>query len=247
MLAGELGNSTASNLHYLRPFWSRLRGLHLNTVLAPVYWELIEPREGEFDFSLVDGLIEGARAHDLHLVLLWFGSWKNSMSSYVPAWVKRDQQRFPRSEVSDGRGLEILSPFSKANRTADARAFAALMRHVRANDGARHTVLMVQVENEIGMIPEARDRSDVADSLLAGAVPKQLLEYLSAHRAALAPPLKRAGKRTARAGVGHGGKCSGRIRRRTRYSWPGTSPSTPRLWQRRGAPSMPCRCLSTQR
>jgi beta-galactosidase GanA len=190
MLAGELGNSTASDLEYLRPFWSRLRALHLNTVLAPVYWEMMEPREGEFDFTLVDGLIEGARAHDLRLVLLWFGSWKNSMSSYVPAWVKRDQQRFPRAETSDGRGLEILSPFSQANRAADARAFAALMRHLRVFDGARHTVLMVQVENEIGMIPEARDQSAVADAQFAGAVPGALLKYLAARRNTLAAPLK---------------------------------------------------------
>ena len=80
MLAGELGNSTASDLDYPRRYWPRLQALHLNTVLAPVYWELIEPEEGQFDFALVDGLIEDARAHDMRLVLLWFGSWKNSMA-----------------------------------------------------------------------------------------------------------------------------------------------------------------------
>jgi len=190
MLAGELGNSTASDLEYLRQHWPRLRALHLNTVLAPVSWELIEPDEGQFDFALVDGLIEDARAHGLRLVLLWFGSWKNSMSSYAPAWVKRDHQRFPRSRTSDGRGLEILSPFHEANRDADALAFATLMGHLRELDGAQHTVLMVQVENEIGMIPEARDRSEVADRLFAGAVPAALLEYLSAHRTSLAPALR---------------------------------------------------------
>ena len=64
------------------------------------------------------------------------------------------------------------------------------MRHLNGFDGARHTVLMVQVENEIGMIPEARDRSEVADRLFAGAVPAALLEYLSAHRPNLAPALR---------------------------------------------------------
>jgi beta-galactosidase GanA len=190
MLAGELGNSTASDLEYLREYWPRLQALHLNTVLAPVYWELIEPEEGRFDFALVDGLIEDARAHDMRLVLLWFGSWKNSMSSYAPAWVKRDQERFPRAQMPNGRGLEILSPFSAANRNADALAFAALMRHLRELDGERHTVLMVQVENEIGMIPEARDHSRVADERLADAVPAALLEHLAARRASLAPPLR---------------------------------------------------------
>jgi beta-galactosidase GanA len=190
MLAGELGNSTASDLEYLRPFWPRLRALHLNTVLAPVYWELIEPEEGRFDFDLVDGLVEGARTNEVRLVLLWFGSWKNSMSSYAPAWVKRDQGRFPRARTSDGRALEILTPFSEANRDADARAFAALMRHLGELDGEEHSVLMVQVENEIGMIPEARDHSELANRHFADAVPAALLEYLSANHATLASPLR---------------------------------------------------------
>jgi beta-galactosidase GanA len=190
MLAGELGNSTASDLDYMRPHWRRLETLHLNTVLAPVYWELVEPEEGRFDFSLVEGLIEDARAHDMRLVLLWFGSWKNSMSSYAPAWVKRDQARFPRSQTSDGRGLEILSPFSAANRDADARAFAALMRRLREFDGARHTVLMIQVENEIGMIPESRDQSAVADARFADQVPAALMDHLSSHRQTLSPALR---------------------------------------------------------
>lgn len=190
ILGGELGNSTASDLGYLRRFWPLFDSLHLNTILAPVSWELIELVEGRFDFSSVDGLIGQARAHGERLVLLWFGSWKNSMSSYVPAWVKRDQARFPRSQLPDGRGMEILSPFSAENRAADARAFAALMAHLREVDARRHTVIMVQVENEVGMIPNARDHSDVADALFAGPVPGALLSFLASHRDSLAPGLR---------------------------------------------------------
>ena len=190
ILGGELGNSTASDLDHLRHLWPLFDSLHVNTILAPVSWELIEPVEGRFDFSSVDGLISQARLHDKRLVLLWFGSWKNSMSSYVPAWVKRDQARFPRAELPDGRGMEILSPFSDENRDADARAFAALMAHVRAVDALAHTVVMVQVENEIGMIPNARDHSAVADSLLAGPVPQALMSHLASHRDSLAPALR---------------------------------------------------------
>jgi beta-galactosidase GanA len=187
---GELGNSSASSLEYLRPFWPKLRAMHLNTVIAPVYWELMEPSEGRYAYTLIDGLIADARASDMRLVLLWFGSWKNSMSSYAPLWVKTDQRRFPRTESTRGRRQEILSPFSTANADADARAFAALMRHLRTVDGARHTVLMVQVENEVGMIPEARDHSATADSLFARPVPKELTAYLQRHRQTLAPELR---------------------------------------------------------
>lgn len=202
ILGGELGNSTASSLEEMERHWPRLASLGLNTVLAPVYWELVEPEEGAFDFSLVDGLIEGARRHGLRLALLWFGSWKNCMSCYAPPWVKLDPRRFPRARTSAGKPLEMLSAFHEANEAADARAFAALMRHLREVDGAWHTVIMVQVENEIGMIPEARDHSETADRLYRGAVPAALMEYLAAHRGALAPQLEAAWERCGRKAAG---------------------------------------------
>ena len=163
ILGGELGNSSASSLDYMKPIWPKLVQMNLNTVLAPVYWELIEPKEGKFDFTLVDGLVAGARKHNLRLVLLWFGSWKNSMSCYVPQWVKTDQKRFPRARLKNGQAIEILSAFSNANLDADMKAFAALMRHIRKADSKKHTVIMVQVENEIGMLGDARDYSDAAN------------------------------------------------------------------------------------
>ena len=153
ILGGELGNSSASRREWLKPKWQKLRQAHLNTVLAPVSWELIEPEEGKFDFSTVDWLIEDARAHDMRLVFLWFGAWKNSMSTYTPAWVKRDSKRFPLARDAAGKVQEILSVFGTQTRDADARAFAALMRHIKQVDGELHTVIMVQVENEIGFLP----------------------------------------------------------------------------------------------
>jgi beta-galactosidase GanA len=189
-LAGELGNSTSSSLEYLQPVWDKLEKLNLNTVIVPIYWELIEPVEGKFDFTLVDGLISEARRHNLKLVPLWFASWKNSMSSYAPAWVKTNQRRFPRSVGSDGRGMEILSPFSRENVETDARAFAAFMRHVRQIDEREQTVIMVQVENEIGMIPDSRDRSEMADKLYAGQVPDDLLKYMIEKKEDLIPEFR---------------------------------------------------------
>jgi beta-galactosidase GanA len=185
----ELENSSASSAAFLATVWPRLAAMHVNTVLAPAYWELIEPQEGKFDFRSVDALIAGARRHGMRLVLLWFGSWKNSMSSYAPGWVKRDEPRFARARRSDGEGLEILSAFSSVNLEADARAFAALMRHLRDTDSAR-TAIMVQVENEVGMIPEARDHSAAADAAFAAPLPAALTDDLTKHLDTLAPALK---------------------------------------------------------
>lgn len=163
ILGGELGNSEASSREAMRAHWPKLEAMNVNTVLAPVYWELVEPQEGRFDFSSVDWLIEDARAHDMRLVLLWFGTWKNSMSSYVPSWVKRDTERFARTTGADGRPQEIISAFSDEARDADARAFAALMRHLRDVDGEQATVIMVQVENEVGFLPFAKEGGNGAD------------------------------------------------------------------------------------
>ena len=190
---GELQNSSASSLAYMDAnVWPKVVAMHFNTVLAPVYWQLIEPREGAFDFSTVDGLIRGARQHKVRLVLLWFGTWKNSMSSYVPSWMNRDQDRFPRAAQADGKTLDILSALSANNLNADASAFAALMGHLRAMDSAAQTVIMVQVENEVGMIPEARDHSAAADAAFNAPVPAALTDYLGEHKDRLTPELRKA-------------------------------------------------------
>ena len=189
ILGGELHNSSSSSVEYMKPVWPRLAAMHLNTVLAPIAWETIEPEEGKFDFRSVDGLLEGARENNLRLVVLWFGAWKNTYSSYAPGWVKTDIERFPRVQLSDGRGTERLSPFSTAVRDADARAFAKLMRHLREVDEA-HTVLMVQVENEVGVIPESRDHAPVANASFAAAVPPALTNYLEKHRMVLDPEFR---------------------------------------------------------
>ena len=189
MLAGELHNSSASSLEYMKPIWGRLAALNLNTVLATVSWELLEPEEGKFEFNLVDGLIQQARQHQLRLVFLWFGSWKNGVSTYPPVWVKTNLERFPRAQNKEGANLDVISPFSETARKADARAFAALMRHLREVDGREHTVVMMQVENEVGLLGDSRDRSPLAEAAWAKPVPQELMEYLRKNKASLLPEL----------------------------------------------------------
>jgi hypothetical protein len=174
----------------MRPIWPRLAEIPVNTVLTPLSWELIEPEEGKFDFSLIDGLLAGARQNHLHIVFLWFGSWKNGTSSYAPAWVKQDTRRFPRMMDKDGAPLEILSTLGKASMQADARAFAAVMRHIRDVDGDAHTVLMMQVENEVGVAPDSRDRSPAANEAFEAPVPRELMVYLQQHRDTLLPEFR---------------------------------------------------------
>ena len=180
ILGGELGNSTPSDPSLLAPTFDKLQRIGLNAVMLPVYWDRLEPEEGKFDFSLVREAILQARAHQLHLVYLWFGTWKNSMSCYAPSWVKRDTARFGRARQSSGETMEIVTPQCQAARQADADAFAALMHWTRDFDANDQTVVMVQVENEIGMIPEPRDHSPEAEEAYRGSVPQPLLSRLAA-------------------------------------------------------------------
>ena len=190
VLAGELNNDSSSSLDYMKPIWPKLVQAKLNTVLAPVSWAQIEPEEGKFDFTVLDGVIHGAREHNLHLALLWFASWKNGLSSYPPDWVKKDFERFPRAQIQAGKALELLTPLNDANRDADAHAFAALMRHVKDVDGRQHTVIMIQVENEIGMRLDSRDRSLLANKAFEELVPQQLVDYLQTHKDSLIPEFR---------------------------------------------------------
>ena len=190
ILGGELGNSSASSNEYMRPIWPKLRQLNLNTVIAPVYWELMEPIEGQFNFSLVDSLIKNARLFNMKLVILWFGAWKNSMSCYAPAWVKTNTSRFPRIlDKSDGQ-QEIMTPFSKNNLEADKKAFVRFMRYIKETDSKDHTVITVQVENEIGMLPDARTYDEAANVAFNKSVPEQLINYLKKNKEHLLPEMK---------------------------------------------------------
>ncbi len=188
-LSGELGNNTATSLENMQPIWPKLVSGNLNCVLVALSWAQLEPTEGKFDFALVDGLIRQARFNNLKVVFLWFGSWKNGLSSYAPYWVKQDYHRFPRIRLQNGKSMELLSTFSTATRDADAAAFRALMRHIKEVDGDQHTVLMMQVENEVGVLRDSRDRSDPANQAFAGPVPKELMSYLQAHKDTLSPEL----------------------------------------------------------
>jgi hypothetical protein len=182
VLAGELSNNAATDVEFIKPAWPKLVDAKLNTVLAGVSWAQIEPEEGKFDFHVLDGVVRDARSNNLRLVLLWFASWKNGLSSYAPDWLKKNFERFPRAQIQSGKSLELLTPSSDANRDADARAFAALMRHVKEIDGQQHTVIMIQVENEIGMQGDTRDRSPLANKAFDAPVPKELMDYLQQHK-----------------------------------------------------------------
>jgi hypothetical protein len=173
--SGEIHNSNASSSAYLQEkLWPALRGLNLNSVIVPVYWELLEPAEGKYDFTLVEDLVSQARQEGLKLVFLWFGLWKNAESMYVPSWVKRDTKTYFRTEKVNGEKMTTVSPLCEAAVEKDSLAFAALMRHIREIDEEENTVITIQVENEIGLLGTDRDYSPKAREAFTAIIPEAL-------------------------------------------------------------------------
>lgn len=176
LMLGVQANNSSNYPDMLPLVWPMIDRVHANTLEIPVAWEQIEPQEGKFDFSWVETLLKQARAHDTRLVLLWFGTWKNGSSTYVPEWVKQNPARFPHSRTASG-GYSSLSPFGKNTLNADRRAFVALMTYLRDHD-PDNSVIMVQVENEAGQWRLGRDYGPEATALFEGPVPAALVKKL---------------------------------------------------------------------
>jgi beta-galactosidase GanA len=164
--------------------WPAVDYLHANTLEIPVYWEQFEPGPNRFDPSVVDTIIQQAREHHVRLVLLWFGTWKNGSSHYLPLWMKSEPDKYPRIIGKTGRRVDSPSPHAPATLAADIHAFSELMRHLKAAD-PQHTVILVQVENEPGSWNTVRDYSPEAQKLFNEPVPVELLKAMGTNAPAI--------------------------------------------------------------
>ena len=182
-LGGELFNSSCSSTEWMREHvWPKLRPMNLNSIVATVSWEQIEPEKGVFCFDELDDLIADAEKEGVYLTLIWFGLWKNGASSYVPEWVKLDRKNYWVCGGTDATHIpswfgepsfNTISPLCEKAVQADAKAFAKLMAHIRETD-KNGMVIMMQVENEIGLLGSPRDYSPLANELFASEIPEKV-------------------------------------------------------------------------
>lgn len=180
IIGAELLNSSASSIEYMKDIWPRVRSLNVNTLFLPISWQLLEPEEGKFDYTLIESHIKSAHNNNLKLVILWFGSWKNGNSRYTPNWVKKDVKRFPRMIRKNGYGTTVISNINKNCLAADMKAYKKLVERISQVDKNR-TVLMIQIENEVGLLRSTRDFSPEANKMFEDQVPGELIEYINAN------------------------------------------------------------------
>lgn len=187
MIAGELHNSTSSTPEYFNEALKYAKSMNINTVIASIAWEQFEPQENKFDFTLLDHIIKTTHENNLKLVIIWFGSWKNGESSYMPLWVKQDTKRFFRIKDQNGNSMTAVSPFCTEAMQADAKAFKALMEGIKLRN-QYNDVVMVQVQNEIGAFTKI-DQNKIAQNLYRSNVPEKLVQLLKSNSKSLEPYL----------------------------------------------------------
>ncbi|MFP5039834.1 DUF5597 domain-containing protein [Parasediminibacterium sp. JCM 36343] len=194
MLAGELYNSSASNRAYMESTMKTLSSANLNTVFVPISWELIEPKENQFDFSSIDQTLSLARRNNLKIVFLWLATWKNGISPYAPMWLMQNTEQYWRVKNADGKNTQTLSAFCNATLEADKKAYVEVMKHIAKVDAIENTVLAMQVENEVGVFAQTRDFSPPANEAFSKEVPQSLLQYLIKNEPTIEVELKAAWK-----------------------------------------------------
>ena len=192
MLAGEVNNSSGSNIPHMEKIMKDLHDANMNSLMVSVSWEIIEQTEGVFDFTSVDELLRVARENDIKLGILWFGSWKNGLSPYAPAWVIGDTKRFIRVKNEKGENTRTLTPLCTATLDADSKAFNALMKHIAEVDGKENTILVMQIENEVGILGQTRDFSTDANKAFESQVPADLIQYIVKNKKTLEIELRTA-------------------------------------------------------
>jgi beta-galactosidase GanA len=133
ILGGQVHNSSAWP-GMMQQIWSAVKEMHLNTLEVPIYWEQIESQKGKFDFSLIDTLLNQSRDHKVHLIFLWFATWKNGSNHYLPEWMKSDPEKYPNITDKKGKPVDSPSPNIAATMEADKNAFISVMKYLKKSD-----------------------------------------------------------------------------------------------------------------
>jgi len=179
------------DLQYLDENLDMYKAAGVNTLLIPIAWYTLEPEQGTFDYTMIDAFIEACRERNMMLIPLWFGSIKNAQVSYAPDWIRNDDTYF-RALRGDGSRLNSISPFCETAMKADRNAFQHLMQRIKEKDPEGEIVVMVQPNNETGIIAtdSHRDMSEAATDAWNDEVPDQLMDYLEKHEGSLKPWLQ---------------------------------------------------------
>lgn len=177
-LAGEVHNSSCSSMTYFEEkVLSRIQDIPLNTLLLPIYFEDVEKEEGVYCIEKVQQMIDRCRQYDYKIIFLWYGLWKNGLSTYIPQWMKLDRDTYPFCRQENQKPLYTISPLCQKAIEKDAKAIQQVMSFIKKYDAIEQTVIMLQIENEVGLLESDRDYSSAANLLFHQDIPEDLQTF----------------------------------------------------------------------
>ena len=158
--------------------------MSLNALKVPVKWSMVEPEKGKYDFSYLDHAKRLAEEHHLKLVLNWFGHYASADGTiylnltgelFAPMYIVSDERTYPRAVDGDGVMHHNAASYDyEPIIEHEIEAFRAFLQHIKEVDSQTHTILMIQVENEIAVFgvdrhnpKKWRDHSSAANQRFA--------------------------------------------------------------------------------
>jgi hypothetical protein len=164
----------AETLHAYDHLFPAAKALGLNAVKVPIKWSMVEPKKGVYDFCYLDHVKAMAERNGLRLVVGWFGHYASGDGNiyrnltgevFAPMYVVEDDVTYPRAVDADGIAHHnAISYDYEPIIEVETAAFRAFMEHIRAVDEETHTILLVQVENEIAVFgADRRNRREWRD------------------------------------------------------------------------------------
>jgi hypothetical protein len=164
-----------ADVPYYGDQFDKWRRQGLNTVGAIIQWNRFELRKDVYEYAMIDGLIESAKERNMHLIIVWFGTWRNLQSNYVPRYIWDEKIAFPALKQDGKPENGGVSPFATQCAERDGLALNKLLARAALKDPGHQVLIAVQVENEM---PCYCDFSPAANEHIGEQVPKELLEYL---------------------------------------------------------------------
>ncbi len=149
--------------------YSAAEKMSLNALKVPIKWSMIEPEKGIYDFSYLDHAKSLAEQHHLKLILNWFGHYASGDGTiylnltgelFAPMYIVSDEKTYPRAVDADGVVHHNAASYDyEPIIEREIEAFRAFLQHIKDVDSQTHTILMIQVENEIAVFGVDRHNS----------------------------------------------------------------------------------------
>lgn len=151
-------NCDKMTINEVEIYFRKAKELGLNCVQIPISWNMVEPKENQYDYSIVNSILQFTNKYNLKMELLWFSTNMvgDSFSYLIPLYVLQEyNKRLSRNDEGNFwnyygyQYTMILDDEWVLER--ETKAITALFNHIRywdSQNGDKHPVISAQIHNE---------------------------------------------------------------------------------------------------